>query len=147
MSLDSTDVKILKFLLADARLSGRQMARNVGVSVGTAISKVKRMQREGIIEGYSARLNHEKLGYELTAVTEITVSKGRLLDTEKEIAKISNVCAVYDVTGLIDAIVVAKFKTRKALSQYTKTLLALPFVERTNTHIVLTIIKEDYRLI
>ncbi len=147
MNLDSTDVKILKYLLADARLSGRQMARNVGVSVGTVISKVKKMQREGIIKGYSARLNHEKLGYELTAVTEITVSKGRLLDTEKEIAKISNVCAVYDVTGLIDAIVIAKFKTRKALSQYTKTLLALPFVERTNTHIVLTTIKEDYRLI
>jgi DNA-binding Lrp family transcriptional regulator len=147
MNLDSTDVKILKYLLADARLSGRQMARNVGVSVGTAISKVKRMQREGIIKGYSARLNHEKLGYELTAVTEITVSKGKLLDTEKEIAKISNVCAVYDVTGLIDAIVIAKFKTRKALSQYTKALLALPFVERTNTHIVLTTIKEDYRLI
>jgi len=146
-NLDSTDVKILKYLLADARLSGRQMARSVGVSVGTAISKVKKMQREGIIKGYSARLNHEKLGYELTAVTEITVSKGRLLDTEKEIAKISNVCAVYDVTGLIDAIVIAKFKTRKALSQYTKTLLALPFVERTNTHIVLTTIKEDYRLI
>ena len=146
-NLDSTDVKILKYLLADARLSGRQMARSVGVSVGTAISKVKKMQREGIIKGYSARLNHEKLGYELTAVTEITVSKGRLLDTEKEIAKISNVCAVYDVTGLVDAIVIAKFKTRKALSQYTKTLLALPFVERTNTHIVLTTIKEDYRLI
>ena len=146
-NLDSTDGKILKYLLADARLSGRQMARSVGVSVGTAISKVKKMQREGIIKGYSARLNHEKLGYELTAVTEITVSKGRLLDTEKEIAKISNVCAVYDVTGLIDAIVIAKFKTRKALSQYTKTLLALPFVERTNTHIVLTTIKEDYRLI
>lgn len=58
-----------------------------------------------------------------------------------------NVCAVYDVTGLTDAMVIAKFKNRKDLSDFTKTLLAMPFVERINTHVVLTTVKEDYRLI
>lgn len=144
--LDLTDVKILKRLLTDARLSGRQMAKSVGVSVGTVIAKVKRMEREGIIKRYSATLDHEKLGYELTVVTEITVSKGKLLDMETEIAKVANVCAVYDVTGSADAMIVAKFKTRKDLSDFAKTLLAMPFVERTNTHVVLTTVKEDYRL-
>lgn len=147
MRLDSTDVKILKYLSANARLSGRQMARNVGVSVGTVIAKMNKMEREGVIRGYSVTLDHEKLGYELTAVTELTLSKGKLLDMEKEIAKIPNVCAVYDVTGLPDAMVIAKFKTRRDLSNFTKTLLAMPFVERTNTHVVLTTVKEDYRLI
>ncbi len=147
MGLDSTDVKILKYLSANARLSGRQMARNVGVSVGTVIAKMNKMEREGVIRGYSVTLDHEKLGYELTAVTELTLSKGKLLDMEKEIAKIPNVCAVYDVTGLPDAMVIAKFKTRRDLSNFTKTLLAMPFVERTNTHVVLTTVKEDYRLI
>ena len=147
MELDSKDVKILKILLVNARLSARQIAKNVGVSVGTVIAKTKKMEQAGILKGYSATLNHEKLGYKLTVVTEITVSKGKLIDMEKEVSKIPNVCAVYDVTGLTDAMVIAKFKTRQDLSKFTKTLLAMPFIERTNTHVVLTTVKEDYRLI
>jgi len=147
MSLDKTDVKILKTLLSDARLSSRQIAKQCGVSIGTVLSRVKKMKKEGIIKGYSALLDQEKLGYELTVVSEITVSKGRLLEMENEIARLPNVCCVYDVTGLIDAIIVAKFKNREELGKFTKRLLALPYVERTNTHVVLTTIREDFRII
>jgi len=92
-------------------------------------------------------LNHEKLGYELTVITEITVSKGKLVEVEKEVASIPNVCCVYDITGLTDAIVIAKFKGRRELSNFTKKLLRLPYIERTNTHVVLTTIKEDLRIL
>lgn len=147
MHLDKTDVKILKTLLSDARLSSRQIAKQCGVSIGTVLSRVKKMEKEGIIKGYSALLDQEKLGYELTVVSEITVSKGRLLEMENAIARLPNVCCVYDVTGLTDAIIVAKFKKREELSKFTKRLLALPYVERTNTHVVLTTIREDFRII
>lgn len=146
MHLDETDVKILKALTLDARLSSRQIAKQCGVSIGTVLSRIKRMENEGIIRGYSALLDHEKLGYELTVVSEITVSKGRLLEVENEIARLPNVCCVYDVTGLIDAVIIAKFKNREELGKFTKRLLAIPFVERTNTHVVLTTIKEDFRI-
>jgi len=144
--LDQTDVEILKAVVSDARLSGRQIAQRVGVSTATVLSKIKALENEGIIKGYTATLDQEKLGFELTVITEITVSKGKLLEIEREIAKVPNVCAVYDVTGTVDAMVVAKFKNRKELSDFTKTTLSMPFVERTNTHIVLTTLKEDYRL-
>ena len=147
MSLDETDVKILKALTVDARLSSRQIAKQCDVSIGTALSRIRRMEKDGIIRGYSALLDQEKLGYELTVVTEITVAKGRLLEVENEIARLSNVCCVYDVTGEIDAAVVAKFKSREDLGRFTKRLLAIPNVERANTHVVLTTIKEDFRLI
>ena len=146
MRLDETDVKISKTLLSDARLSSRQIAKQCGVSIGTVLSRIKKMEKEGIIKGYSALLDDEKLGYELTVVSEITVSKGRLLEMENEIARLPNVCCVYDVTGLIDAIIVAKFKNREELGKFTKRLLAIPYVERTNTHVVLTSIKEDFRI-
>jgi len=145
--LDETDVKILKTLMTDARLSSRQIATKCGVSIGTVLSRIKKMERNGIITGYSAVVNHEKLGYELTVVTEITVSKGRLLEMENKIARLPNVCCVYDTTGLADAMVIAKFKSREELSGFTKRLLALPYVERTNTHVVLTTVKEDFRII
>ena len=147
MNLDETDVKILKTLISDARLSSRQMSKKSGVSIGTVLTRIKKMEKEGVIRGYSAVVDHEKLGYQLTALTEITVSKGRLLEVENEIARMLNVCCVYDVTGLTDAFVIAKFKSREELSAFAKRLLALPFVERTNTHVVLTTIKEDFRLI
>ena len=147
MELNEIDIKILKALLEDARFSSRQIAKNVGVSVGTVLSRIKKMEDEGLIRGYSVILDHEKLGYELTVVTEITVAKGKLVDTENEIAKIPNVCGVYDVTGLTDAVIVAKFKSREDLGVFTKRLLTLPFVERTNTHVVLTTVKENFRLI
>ncbi len=146
MELDVTDIKILSNLLKDSRLSNRQIASKVGVSVGTVIAKIKKMENEGIIRGYSAILDYEKLGYELTVITELTVSKGKLLMVEREIAKMPNVCAVYDVTGLTDAMVIGKFRNRKELSDFTKSLLAMRYIERTNTHVILSTIKEDFRL-
>jgi len=147
MSLDETDVKILKMLTFNARLSSRQIAKKCEISIGTVLTRMKRMEKEGVVKGYTALLDHEKLGYELTVVTEITVSKGRLLEVENEIARLPNVCCVYDVTGLTDAFIIAKFKTREELSSFTKKLLAIPYVERTNTHVVLTTVKEDFRVI
>jgi len=147
MELSDTDIKILKALLEDARYSSRQIAKNVGVSVGTVLSRIKKMEDEGLIKGYSVILDHEKLGYQLTVVTEITVAKGKLVETEQEIAKIPNVCGVYDVTGLTDAIIIAKFKSREDLVSFTTKLLALPYIERTNTHVVLTSVKENFRLL
>ena len=147
MPLDEIDVKILKTLALDSRLSSRQIAKQCGISIGTVLSRIKRMEKEGIIKGYSALLDHERLGYELTVVSEITVSKGRLLEVENEIARLPNVCCVYDVTGLIDAVIIAKFKNRDELGKFTKRLLSLPYMERTNTHVVLTTVKEDFRII
>jgi len=75
-------------------------------------------------------LDHEKIGYELTATIEITVSKGKFLGVKKEIEKFSNICAVYDITGLTDAIIIAKFKKRQELSDFIKNLLATPNIEQ-----------------
>lgn len=141
--MDETDVKILELLTEDARLSSRQVARRLNISVGTVLGRIRRMEHVGVIKGYSAVVDHEKLGYELTAVTEIVVSKGKLLEMEREIAKWPNVCCVYDVTGETDAFVIAKFHNREELSIFAKQLLSLPLVDRTNTHVVLTTVKED----
>ncbi len=147
MKLDELDKKILALLMEDGRLSCREMARELGVSPATVAKRLKKLEASGIIKGYTALLDHEKLGYEITVVTAITVSGGVLLEVEREIAKLPNVCAVYDVTGPVDVMVVAKFKSRQELSRFTKSLLAMPNVERTCTYVVLTTIKEDFRLL
>lgn len=145
-TLDDIDRKLIGELLRNSKRSYRELARAIGVSAATVINRVQRLESGGVIKDYSTRLDHERLGYELTVVTEIIVSKGKLLETDAEIAKIPNVCAVYDITGQTDAMVVAKFKSRSSLSEFTKRLLSMPYVERTNTHVVLTTVKEDFRM-
>jgi DNA-binding Lrp family transcriptional regulator len=146
LTIDDIDVKLLSFFMRDGRASFRKIASELGVSTTTVAARIQRLEKDGVISGYSARVDSSKLGYELTVVTEIIVSKGKLLEMEREIAKLPGVCAVYDVTGEIDGIVVAKFREREQLSKFTKGLLAMPFVERANTHVVLTTVREDFRL-
>jgi DNA-binding Lrp family transcriptional regulator len=143
---DELDQKILGVLLSDSRTSAREIGFKIGVSTSTVTTRIERMRGRKILRGFTAVVDYQKLGYELTVVTEIIVSKGKLLEMEREIAKIPGVCAVYDVTGEIDAIVISKCRDREELSRFTKGLLVMPFVERTNSHVVLTTVREDFRL-
>ena len=145
-ALDEIDKKILSELLKDSKRSYRELAKAIGVSTATVISHVQRLEQSGVITDYTVMIDFERIGFELTAVTELTVSRGKLIETQEEIAKLPYVCAVYDVTGEIDSIVVAKFRNRRELSEFPKDLLSMPFVERTNTHLVLNTVKEDFRM-
>ena len=144
--MDKIDEKILKNLLVDARLSARQLSLKLGLSTVTVLSRIKKLEKEKIIKGYTSILNHEKLGYDLTAVIEIIAKKDKLVQVEDELSGIENVCAVYDVTGNTDTLIIAKFKGRKDLSKFVKNLSATSNVESTITHVVLNTVKEDFRL-
>jgi len=144
--MDKIDEKILKNLLVDARLSARQLSLKLGVSTVTVLSRIKKLEKEKIIKGYTSVLNHEKLGYDLTAVIEIIAKKDKLVQVEDELSGIENVCAVYDVTGNTDTMIIAKFKGREDLSKFIKNLSAISNVESTITHVVLNTVKEDFRL-
>lgn len=132
--------------MSDSRTSAREMHWDLGVSTSTVTARIEKLRTVGVIRGFTASIDFQKLGYELTVITEIIVSKGRLLEMEKEIAKVPGVVAVYDVTGEIDAVVISKCRNREELSHFTKEVLTMPFVERTNSHVVLTTVKEDFRL-
>ena len=147
MKMDDRDSKILQHLLIDARQSSRQLAHRLGVSTVTMISRIRKLEESKIIQGYSVRLDHDLLGYTITAIIEIKTRKGKMLEIEKEISMQDNVIAVYDITGDSDTIVIAKFKDRKLMSKFVKNLLAIPNVENTITHVVLNTIKEDNRLL
>ena len=109
MKIDDKDIKILTHLLTDARQSARQLAHRMGVSTVTMISRIKKLEQSKIIQGYYARLDHELLGYDITAIIEIKTTQGKMLEIESKIAEQDNVIAVYDITG--DADTFAGFAT------------------------------------
>jgi DNA-binding Lrp family transcriptional regulator len=147
VSLDEIDLRILGSILKDARKSYRKIANDINVSPPTVLSRVQKLENGGIIKSYSAVLDHEKLGYDLTAVIEVTAVKGKITEVQKHISKFPNVCAVYDITGLTDMIIVAKFRNREELSNFVKKDMSLSYIERTNTHMVLITVKEDFGFI
>lgn len=146
MNLDKNDERILKNLLVDARLSARQLGIKLGMSTVTILSRIKKLEKEKIIKGYTALIDHEKLGYTLTAIIEIIAKKDKIIDIEKELSKFENVCGVYDITGNTDTLVIAKFKSRNELSEFVKGIATIQNIENTITHVVLNTAKEDFRL-
>ncbi|HEY4680090.1 MAG TPA: Lrp/AsnC family transcriptional regulator [Nitrosarchaeum sp.] len=146
MDLDKTDERILKNLMVDARSSARQLALKLGMSTVTVLSRIKKLEKEKIIKGYTALIDHEKLGYNLTAIIEIIAKKDKIINIEAELSKMENVCGVYDITGNTDTLVIAKFKSRSELSEFVKGLASIQNIENTITHVVLNTAKEDFRL-
>ncbi|MGI0070013.1 MAG: Lrp/AsnC family transcriptional regulator [Nitrosotalea sp.] len=144
MSLDEIDERILAELSKNSRRSYNQLADILGISPNTVLKRIKNMESQGIIKNYSLVVDHKKLGYDVTAIIEITV-KEKLAEIEKKLAQIPNIYEVYDITGTSDCIVVASFKNTAELGKFTKQLLNNPSVYRTNTHIVLEKVKEDFR--
>ena len=145
--MDDKDIEILKHLSVDGRQSARQLSHRLGVSTVTILSRIKKLEAENIIQGYSVRLNHELLGFDITAIIEIKTNEGKMLEIENEIAKYESTIAVYDITGDADMVIIAKFKYRVFLCGFIKKISAIPNVENTLTHLVLNTIKEDTRLI
>lgn len=138
------DIKILKKLSEDSRISLRQIAKDLDNKSPVTIKRhVEELENKGIIKNYAVNIDYEKLGYDIIAIIELTISKGKMLEVERSIAKNPNVFAVYDITGEYDALILTRFNNREDLSKMIKEIHTSPYVERTNTHIVLNIIKES----
>jgi len=144
--LDELDRKILNELIENPRITYRELARRLGVSVGTVHLRVRKLQAKGVIKGFSVQVDYGRVGYDVTALLLIKVDGKHILNVERDVAKYPNVCAVYDVTGEFDVIVIAKFRSIRELNDFIKSLLAKPYVISTNTSIALNVVKEDFRL-
>ena len=145
-TLDKLDREILQELNIDARRSHRELAHRLKVSPTTISHRVSRMERDGVIRGYVPLLDDELLGWDLAATIGIRISKGRLREVEERLARDPRAYAIYDVTGDFDALLIGRFRDRRDLDRFVKHALQDPYVERTNTQVVLNRVKEERRV-
>lgn len=145
--MEELELKIIRALNQNSRKSFREIAKEIGTSAPVVINKVKRMEEEGAIKGYIPVLDPEYFGFTLMAVVALRISHGKLIEAQEKIAEDPRVLAIYDVTGDWDSIVIAHFKGREDLNKFIKTILAQKYVDRTVTHIVLNVVKDERRLI
>jgi len=142
MTIDDKDIKILNILLENSKLSFRKIAEKTRLSSVTILKRIKNLEKNMIIKSYTTEVDYEKLGYEITAIIRMRISKGKLFDMEKKIATDYHVFAVYDITGDFDSLVLARFKNRKSLDNFLKKIQTYDFIERTETSVVLNTIKD-----
>jgi len=116
------------------------------VSIGTVSSRVKRMETAGVITGYAPLIEPKRLGYDIVAVIGIKISRGKLLEVQKRLAREERVFGVYDVTGEWDSILMARFRNTRELDAFVKKLSATENVERTYTQVVLNVVKHEPRV-
>ena len=143
MNLDNIDRAILQALMEDSRASQRELSRIVGVAQGTITNRLKKLESQNIIQGYSVVLDPESVGWSMTIMAGLRISKGKMIDVQQKIAADPRVFSVYDVTGDWDSIVMARVRDRADLDDLTKTVFTLEGVTRSFTHVVLNTVKED----
>ena len=144
--IDELDRKIIWVLNQDARKSYREIAREVGASATAVMNAVRKLEASGTVKGYIPIVDPEHLGLSLAAVVAVRISQGKLLETQKRIAQDPRVSAVYDITGDWDSFIVGRFKDRDDLNRFVKKLLAMPHVDRSLTHLVLNVVKDEKRI-
>ncbi len=138
--------KIIRCLNQNARKSFREISKETGISVPAVIQTIRRLEESGAIKGYVPILNPEYFGFSLIAVIALRISQGKLLETQKKIAEDPRVLAVYDVTGEWDSILIGYFSDREDLNRFIKQVLSLKYIDRTVTHLVLNVVKNEVRL-
>ncbi len=143
---DQNEKKIIRSLNANCRKSFREIAKETGASPTAVIYTVKKLESSGVLKGYVPVVDPEYFGFSLTAVIAVRISKGKLIEVQKKIAEDPHVSAVYDVTGDWDSFIIGRFAGRDDLNGFIKKLLAVPNIDRTLTHIVLNVVKEDPRV-
>lgn len=145
--MDDLDRKIIRALNQNARKSYREIAKEVDSSVTAVIHRIKKFEEAGVLKGFIPVVDMESFGKNIVAVIALRISQGKLIETQKKIAEDDRVAAVYDVTGEWDSFVIAYFEDRQDLNNFIKTLLSHKNVDRSVTHLVLNVVKEERRIL
>jgi DNA-binding Lrp family transcriptional regulator len=120
MKLDQIDIKILYELQKNGRITNVELAELVNLSPSPCLMRVKKLQQDGYITGYSARINVGKLGQTLTVFTEVTLKNHRQIDFARFLAaieKLDQVIECHLVSGGYDYLV--KFVTSGIIEYQT----------------------------
>lgn len=144
---DAMDRAIIRALNRNARKSFREIAKETGASVTAVIHRIKKLEESGIIKGYIPVVDPEAFDTHLIAAIELRLTQGKLLETQEKIARDSRVIAVYDLTGEWDSLLIGYFKDRDDLNRFIKSVLSMKNVDRSVTHIVLNVVKEERRVL
>jgi Lrp/AsnC family transcriptional regulator, leucine-responsive regulatory protein len=112
-NLDKTDLKILKILQENAKITNLQLSAEIGLSPAPTLERVKKLENAKLIRGYYTQLDSEALGIGISAIIQITLTRqveNAISNFKKEINKIPEIMECYQVTGNADYVLIVMMK-------------------------------------
>lgn len=150
-ALDEFDRKILKELLKDGRLTNNQLADKIGLSKSPCWQRVKRLEEEGYIQGYTAILNQSKLGMAEIVMVEVTLDRhddAMLRKFEKAIAELPEILEAYLTTGEYDYFLKVAIDGTLSYEEFLRTkLYTIPGLKHTRSCFSLGCLKRSFSVV
>ncbi|MDA9563391.1 Lrp/AsnC family transcriptional regulator [Flavobacteriales bacterium] len=105
IKIDKTDLKILKTLQVDGRMTNLQLSNEVGLSPAPTLERVRKLEKHGIIDSYHAQVNADRMGMGITAIVQVSLTRqidNALQNFKRQIMEIDEVVECLQVTGTFD---------------------------------------------
>ena len=120
--MDQIDIKIISLLQENGRMPLKQLAENVYLSSPATAARIEKLEDEGIISGYSVKLNYKRLGYPVTAFINLELSPTRKPEYYPFICAHPNVLERNCVTGRYSMLIKVAFDTTENLDHFINRL-------------------------
>ncbi|AQZ52661.1 Lrp/AsnC family transcriptional regulator [Martelella mediterranea] len=141
MDIDDIDRAILKALQKNGRITNADLAETVGLSPSACSRRLDILEKSGVIEGYTARISPEALGYKMVAIVQISLSgqfARTLAEFEEAVKRCPNIIVCYMVSGVYDYTLRVAAKDLKDYERIHRDWLsALPHVVQINSSFAL----------
>ena len=138
MKITDTDQQLLSLLRENARASTADIARRLRLSRTTVQSRIDRLQRDGVIAGYTVRVSEAAERGHIRAYISVTVQPRRMPDVVEALRAMPEVRALHSVSGPSDLVALGTVPTVEAMDELTDRIGSVDGVERTTSSIVLS---------
>lgn len=144
--MDSIDQAILEILVENSKVGTKEIAQQVGLTVTPTYERIKRLEREGIIEGYTTRLNKRRIGKGLQVFCQVSLKEHNLdllKSFEAEVVSLDKVSACYHIAGDHDYALLIEVADMNEYEGFLKQSLAtIPSIANVQSSFVMSAIKE-----
>jgi Lrp/AsnC family leucine-responsive transcriptional regulator len=146
--MDEVDTEIVDLLQADARLTQAQIAKKVGLSQPSVADRIRKLEEQRIITGYTARVDPRRLGKDITAFIGVGIEHPKYFEAfARKVMGLEEVLECHRVAGQDSYLLKVRTENTGTLDRLlTEELRTLPGVTRTQTTIVLCPVKEETRI-
>ncbi|ODP35608.1 Lrp/AsnC family transcriptional regulator [Pandoraea sp. ISTKB] len=145
IEIDRIDVRLLGILQSHGRISNLELAEAIKLSPAQTLRRHRRLEELGVIKGYDARLDAQRLGLSVVAFVHVTMERGHIRDLSNFkglVAELAQIQECFSVTGDIDYVLKVVARDLKALSDFLlDTLMRIPGVSAVKSSVCLDEIK------
>lgn len=145
LHLDEVDFKIVQLLETNGKLSNKEVAEKIGLSVTPTFERIKRLERNGVIEGYSAKINRKAIGKHLLVYCQVSLKEHHLKVLEQfeaEIAQFEELVYCHHIAGDYDYCMLIEIGDMNEYQHFLKQKLAgLPNISNVQSSFVMSVIK------